>query len=106
VKANVTWTSLVAVLALATVIPNMRIFAASNPQVKSGADRLYVIDCGERVGHQEPTSAPHRFSRRCYLIRHTQGFLWDTGIDVAQLPNQERLFHEWGPAPARFGANQ
>ena len=41
-KANVTFTLLVAVLALAPAVPGVRIFAAPNPQVKSGVDRLYV----------------------------------------------------------------
>ena len=83
-KANVTFTFLVAVLALATAIPRMRISAAPNPQVKSGADRLYVIDCGDGSGPDESrwtpgvnVGTPVDFPGHCYLIHHTQGwFLW------------------------------
>jgi len=105
-KANVASTFLVAVLALATAIPGMKISASPNPQVKSGVDRLYVIDCGDGSGHdrialdtRSQRRTPVDFPGHCYLIHHTQGwFLWDTGIDdaVARLPNHERVFHEWG----------
>gem|GEM_PF-5930873 len=81
---------------LAAAIPVVRISAASNPQVKSGVDRLYVIDCGDGSGSDESrwtpgvnVGKPVGFPGRCYLIHHTQGWvLWDTGIDdaVAQLP--------------------
>ena len=100
-------TFLVALLALATAIPGTRISAAPNPEGKSGVDRLYVIDCGDGSGPDESrwtpganVGTPVDFPGHCYLIHHTQGwFLWDTGIDdaVAQLPNHERVFHEWGP---------
>ena len=52
-KANVTSAFSVAVLALATAIPVVRISAAPKPQVKPGVDRLYVIDCGEGSGPDE-----------------------------------------------------
>jgi glyoxylase-like metal-dependent hydrolase (beta-lactamase superfamily II) len=106
-KANVKCTFFVAALALATAIPGMRISAAPNPQAKSGVDRLYVIDCGDGSGPDESrwtpganVGTPVDFPGHCYLIHHSQGwFLWDTGIDdaVAQLPNHEEVFHEWGP---------
>jgi len=106
-EAKVERTFLVAVLALATAIPSMRISAAPNPEVKYGVDRLYVIDCGDGSGPDESrwtpganVGTPVDFPGHCYLIHHTQAwFLWDTGIDdaVAQLPNHERVFHEWGP---------
>jgi glyoxylase-like metal-dependent hydrolase (beta-lactamase superfamily II) len=106
-KANVTLGFSVAVLALATATLGVRISAAPNPQVKSGVDRLYVIDCGDGSGPDESrwtpgvnVGTPVGFPGHCYLIHHTQGwFLWDTGIDdaVAQLPNHEEVFHEWGP---------
>jgi N-acyl homoserine lactone hydrolase len=106
-KANVTFTFLLAFSALATAIPGMRISAAPNPQVKSGVDRLYVIDCGDGSGPDESrwtpganVGTPVDFPGHCYLIHHSQGwFLWDTGVDdaVAQLPNHERVLHEWGP---------
>ena len=63
-----------------------------------GADRLYVLDCGN--GHAPDESKrwtpgfnigkPIDISVSCYLIHHAQGyFLWDTGISdqVAALPN-------------------
>jgi N-acyl homoserine lactone hydrolase len=70
-----------------------------NAQSKSeGADRLYVLDCGN--GHAPDESRrwtpgfnigkPIDISVSCYLIHHAQGyFLWDTGISdqVAALPN-------------------
>jgi hypothetical protein len=42
-RAYASCTFLVAVLTLATAIPRVRILAA-NAQVRSGVDRLYVID--------------------------------------------------------------
>ena len=63
-----------------------------------GADRLYVLDCGN--GHAPDmskrwtpgfnTGKPIDISVSCYLIHHAQGyFLWDTGLSdqVAALPN-------------------
>jgi N-acyl homoserine lactone hydrolase len=107
VKACVTLTLSVAVLVLAIALPGIRISAAPNPQPKSGVDRLYVIDCGDGSGSDESRWTPGvnagtsvGFPGHCYLIHHTQGWvLWDTGIDdaVAQLPNHEEVFHEWGP---------
>jgi N-acyl homoserine lactone hydrolase len=57
-KANVAFTFLIAVLALATAIPGMKISAFPNPQVKSGVDRLYVIDCGDGSGPDESRWTP------------------------------------------------
>jgi N-acyl homoserine lactone hydrolase len=106
-KANVTFGFSVAVLALTIAIPGVRISAAPDPQVKAGVDRLYVIDCGDGSGPDESrwtpganVGTPVGFPGHCYHIHHSQGwFLWDTGIDdaVAQLPNHEEVFHEWGP---------
>ena len=96
---NVRWTFLVAVWVLATAIPGVQISAASSSQLKSGVDRLYVIDCGDGSGSDESrwtpganVGIPVGFPGHCYLIHHTQGwFQWDMGIDdaVAQLPNKE-----------------
>jgi hypothetical protein len=115
-KAIVKCTLFVAVLALAIAIPGTRVSAAPNPQVKSGVDRLYVIDCGDGSASDESRWTPGAnigkavgFPGHCYLIHHTQGWiLWDTGVDdaVAQLPNHELVLHEWGLALARSGANQ
>jgi len=112
-EANVKRMFLVTALALATAA---RISAAPNPEIESGVDRLFVIDCGDGSGPDESrwtpganVGTPVAFPGHCYLIHHTRGwFLWDTGIDdaVAQLPDHERVFHEWDRAPARFGANQ
>jgi N-acyl homoserine lactone hydrolase len=74
-------------------------YVPGHAQSKSeGADRLYVLDCGN--GHAPDESRrwtpgfnigkPIDISVSCYLIHHAQGyFLWDTGISdqVAALPN-------------------
>jgi N-acyl homoserine lactone hydrolase len=83
-------------LAQATASAAVRISSAPDPYVKSGVDRLYVIDCGDGSGADESrwtpgvnVGTPAGFPGHCYLIHHTQGWvLWDTGIDdaVAQLP--------------------
>ena len=57
-KASVTFAFSVAVLALATAIPGVRISAVPNPQAKSGVDRLYVIDCGDGSGSDESRWTP------------------------------------------------
>ena len=105
-KAKVNCTVLIVVLTLGAAIPGMRVSAA-DPQVKSGVDRLYVIDCGDGSGTDESRWTPGvnvgvavGFPGHCYLIHHTQGwFLWDTGVDdaVAKLPNHEEVLqYEWG----------
>jgi N-acyl homoserine lactone hydrolase len=106
-KANVRHSLWAGFLATATVVLGGRIFAVSEAQAKSGVDRLYVIDCGDGSGPDESrwtpgvnVGIPVDFPGHCYLIHHTRGwFLWDTGVDdaVAQLPNHERVLHEWGP---------
>jgi N-acyl homoserine lactone hydrolase len=106
-KAIVTYALCASVLTLATARPGVQVSTASNPQVKSGVDRLYVIDCGDGSALDESRwtpgvnrGKPVGFPGHCYLIHHTRGFfLWDTGIDdaVAQLPNHELVLHEWGP---------
>jgi glyoxylase-like metal-dependent hydrolase (beta-lactamase superfamily II) len=63
----------------------------------SGAERLYVIDCGTSIGPDKSrwtpgvdVGKPLEMVGNCYLIRHRQGWmLWDTGVsdDVASLPN-------------------
>jgi hypothetical protein len=96
-NANVLCASLAAVFALATSVPSMQFSAIPDAHVKSGVDRLYVIDCGDGSGPDESrwtpgvnVGVPVGFPGHCYLIHHTQGwFLWDTGVDdaVAKLPN-------------------
>jgi glyoxylase-like metal-dependent hydrolase (beta-lactamase superfamily II) len=107
VTADVKHASLVAVLMSATAVCGTQMSAAADAHVKSGVDRLYVIDCGDGSGQDESRwtpganiGTPVGFPGHCYLIHHAQGwFLWDTGVDdaVAQLPNHELVLHEWGP---------
>jgi len=61
-KANVAFGLPVAVLALTIAIPGVRISAAPDPQVKSGVDRLYVIDCGDGSGPDESRWTPGAMS--------------------------------------------
>jgi N-acyl homoserine lactone hydrolase len=63
-KANVTFGFPVAVLVLAAAVPGVRISAAPKPQVKSGVDRLYVIDRGDGSGPDESRWTPGRDYRR------------------------------------------
>jgi glyoxylase-like metal-dependent hydrolase (beta-lactamase superfamily II) len=107
VNANFKSTFLLVGLVLVASMPSMEISAFPNRQPKSGVDRLYVINCGDGSGTDESRWTPGAnvgirvgFPGHCYLIHHTHGwFLWDTGIDdaVANLPNHEEVFHEWGP---------
>ncbi len=107
VNQNVQHVLLVAVSTLATCVSSVQISAAAHAQVKSGVDRLYVIDCGDGTGQDQSRwtpganiGTPVAFPDHCYLIHHTQGwFLWDTGVDdaVARLPHHELVLHEWGP---------
>jgi N-acyl homoserine lactone hydrolase len=107
VNANAKWTFLLACWVVVACIRGIGISAVPDPQVDSGVDRLYVIDCGDGSGTDESRWTPGAnvgtsvgFPGHCYLIHHTRGwFLWDTGIDdaVAKLPNHEEVFHEWGP---------
>jgi glyoxylase-like metal-dependent hydrolase (beta-lactamase superfamily II) len=106
-KTIVKCASFIVALSLAIVISGMHGSATPNPQVKSGVDRLYVIDCADGRGMDQSRwtpgvniGKPVAFPDHCYLIHHTQGWvLWDTGVDdaVAQLPNHELVLHEWGP---------
>ena len=61
------------------------------PASAAGADKLYVLDCGQHV-RRRPVALvsgrqcreADRASDNCYLIHHPQGwFLWDTGIPDA-----------------------
>jgi N-acyl homoserine lactone hydrolase len=73
-------------------------FGAGHAQTgKSGAERLYILNCGEGIagdisrwspGFNEGKSMD--FVDNCYLIKHSQGWLlWDTGVSdsVAAMPN-------------------
>ena len=71
-------------------------------QGKSGADKLYILNCGEGIAGDISRWSPGvnvgksmDFVNNCYLIHHTQGWLlWDTGVPdaVANMPD--------GQAPA------
>jgi glyoxylase-like metal-dependent hydrolase (beta-lactamase superfamily II) len=72
----------------------------SAAQGTRGADRLYIMDCGQGVGPDQSrwspgvnVGKPLPVSDNCYLIHHPQGwFLWDTGVrdEIAALPNGEQ----------------
>jgi len=81
----------------------LSILAAAAPaQTKSGADRLYVLNCGEGVAGDISRWSPGvnvgksmDFVDTCYLIHHARGWLlWDSGVAdaIAALPD--------GQAPA------
>ena len=79
---------------------------SASAQMKSGVDKLYIINCGEGVAGDISRWSPGvnvgksmDFVDNCYLIHDTQGWLlWDTGIAdaVAAMPD--------GQAPANPGA--
>src|SRR4051812_45087419 len=62
----------------------------------SGAQRLYILNCGEGVAGDISRWSPGvnvgksmSFVGSCYLIKHAQGWLlWDTGLvdSVAAMP--------------------
>ena len=64
---------------------------------KSGAERLYILNCGEGIAGEISRWSPGfnegksmDFVDNCYLIKHPQGWLlWDTGVSdsVAAMPN-------------------
>jgi N-acyl homoserine lactone hydrolase len=66
-------------------------------QTRGGADKLYILNCGEGVAGDISRWSPGvnvgksmDFSDNCYLIHHAQGWLlWDTGIPdaVAAMPD-------------------
>src|SRR5207302_8645779 len=79
--------------------------AAAPGRAETGADRLYIFDCGH--GHSEDQSRwtpglnvgkPFDVSDNCYLIHHAQGYLlWDTGIpdSVADIPEGVTTALNW-----------
>jgi hypothetical protein len=92
--------------ALVSLLILAGVASPSSAQNKSGAEKLYIINCGEGVSGDisrwSPgvnVGKPQDFSDNCYLIKHAQGwFLWDTGITdaIAAMPQ--------GQAPANPGA--
>src|SRR5207248_10262656 len=80
--------------------------AAPSAQTKSGVDRLYILNCGEGVAGDisrwSPgvnVGKPMDFVDNCYLIHHTQGWLfWDTGITDASTPSTSELQHLRSPS--------
>ena len=94
------------------MLPALGVLAALvslSPSAPSGADRLYVLDCGwARVADQSRLSpgvnvgVPLDISDSCYLVRHPKGWLlWDTGYPdaLASRPDGERTpdgaFHRY-----------
>jgi N-acyl homoserine lactone hydrolase len=61
------------------------------PAGAAGADRVYVLDCGQIAAPDKArwtpgmnVGVPIELSDNCYLIHHAQGwFLWDTGLPDA-----------------------
>src|ERR1700694_3815057 len=74
--------------------------AAVSAQVKSGVEKLYILNCGEGVAGDISRWSPGvnvgksmDFVDNCYLIRHAQGWvLWDTGVTdaIAAMPEGQR----------------
>jgi N-acyl homoserine lactone hydrolase len=71
--------------------------ATAPAQMKSGVDKLYILNCGEGVAGDISRWSPGvnvgksmDFVDNCYLIHHARGWLlWDTGIAdaVAAMPD-------------------
>lgn len=86
-------------ITLALVIAMLALFGqtALAQSEKPGAEKLYIMNCGEGVAGDIGRWSPGvnegqsmDFVDTCYLIKHKQGwFLWDTGIPdaVAAMPN-------------------
>jgi hypothetical protein len=81
---------------------------SASAQMKSGVDKLYIINCGEGVAGDISRWSPGvnvgksmDFVDNCYLMHHTQGWLlWDTGVTDAiaampdgQAPADPRMTH-------------
>jgi N-acyl homoserine lactone hydrolase len=83
-------------LASATMFSNEASYAQANP----GAERLYILNCGEGVAGDISRWSPGvnvgksmEFVDNCYLIKHSQGWLlWDTGVNdaIAAMPDGQK----------------
>ena len=72
-------------------------WTAVAPGAGNRIERLYILDCGQNTGKDQPRWSPGvnegkpiEFSDNCYLIRHSKGLLlWDTGVPdaVATMPD-------------------
>jgi N-acyl homoserine lactone hydrolase len=81
----------------ATVVALTFSLTAASAQNKSGADKLYILNCGDGIAGDVSRWSPGvdvaksmAMSGNCYLIHHPQGWLlWDTGIpdSIAAMPN-------------------
>ena len=69
---------------------------SASAQIKSGVDKLYILNCGDGVAGDISrwsgldVGKSMEMSENCYLIHHTQGWLlWDTGVadSIAAMPN-------------------
>jgi glyoxylase-like metal-dependent hydrolase (beta-lactamase superfamily II) len=86
-------------IAFLATAATLAIVVSAQPSLaqSKGADRLYVMNCGDGVGADmsrwtpgENVNKPLPISDNCYLIHHTQGwFLWDTGVAdaIAAMPD-------------------
>jgi N-acyl homoserine lactone hydrolase len=83
-------------VAAAVLTMSFGVASVSAQPAPSGAERLYIIDCGHSIGPDKSrwtpgvdVGKPVEMVGNCYLIRHTQGWLlWDTGVTdaVATMP--------------------
>lgn len=109
-------TALVAALMLAIAVAGVRISATPGPQVKSGVDRLYVIDCGDGIGPDESLWTPRAnvgkpvgFPTTAISLTIAKG--GSCGTQALMMPWRSCLITSWcytngGRALARSGVNQ
>jgi len=91
----------------ATLAVALAVAPASAQGGKSGAERLYILNCGEGVVGDISRFSPGvnvgksmDFVDSCYLIKHAQGWLlWDTGVAdaIAAMPEGQRPADPRGP---------
>jgi glyoxylase-like metal-dependent hydrolase (beta-lactamase superfamily II) len=90
----------------------LSVVVSASAQIKSGVDKLYILNCGEGVAGDISRWSPGIDVARsmpmvanCYLMHHTQGWLlWDTGVTDAiadkpngQAPSDPRAIHWYRP---------
>ncbi len=83
-------------LGIAALSALLILVVSASAQVKSGVDKLYILNCGDGVAGDISrwsgidVGKSMEMSENCYLIHHAQGWLlWDTGIpdSIAAMPN-------------------